>query len=238
MGSSRSRGSATAKERLRWTQELHDRFVVAVNRLGGPDRATPKGILKGMKALGNSQLNIYHVKSHLQKYRISKLIPESPTRGKLEKRSISDILPNFSSISAHQLKELLQIQTEMQNRLSDKTEVQRSLKVKIEAQGRFLERFGQSSHSKTIIGKACKSFASSTTAPLPSLSEESESLESQTEKEHESVKKQRISEEGVFPTSFEHASSTPPEFYNQTWNVPWSQLAAACQSTLDPSFLF
>jgi len=116
--------------------------------------------------------------------------------------------------------------------------VQRSLKVKIEAQGRFLERFGQSSHSKTIIGKACKSFASSTTAPLPSLSEESESLESQTEKEHESVKKQRISEEGVFPTSFEHASSTPPEFYNQTWNVPWSQLAAACQSTLDPSFLF
>jgi len=37
MGSSRSRGSATAKERLRWTPELHDRFVVAVNRLGGPD---------------------------------------------------------------------------------------------------------------------------------------------------------------------------------------------------------
>jgi len=38
MGSKqRSCGSATARERLRWTQELHDRFVEAVNRLGGPD---------------------------------------------------------------------------------------------------------------------------------------------------------------------------------------------------------
>lgn len=38
MGSTRSDGSATgSKERLRWTQELHDRFVEAVTRLGGPD---------------------------------------------------------------------------------------------------------------------------------------------------------------------------------------------------------
>ncbi|TKY65823.1 Myb family transcription factor APL [Spatholobus suberectus] len=236
MGSSRSRGSATAKERLRWTQELHDRFVEAVNRLGGPDRATPKGILKVMKAMGVSELNIYHVKSHLQKYRISKLIPESPTRGKLEKRSISDILPNFSSISALQLKEVLQMQTEMQNRLSDKTEAQRSLKLKIEAQGKYLERIGQSNHSKTIIEKACKPFVAKI-APLPSLSEESKSLETQPEEEHQSAKRQRVVEEGVFTTSFEHASSTPPEFYNQTWNLSWSQLAAACQSPLVPSFL-
>ena len=35
MGSSRSDGSG--KERLRWTQELHDRFEEAVNQLGGAD---------------------------------------------------------------------------------------------------------------------------------------------------------------------------------------------------------
>ncbi|MED6148554.1 hypothetical protein PIB30_054166 [Stylosanthes scabra] len=94
MGSSRS---DNGKERLRWTQELHDRFVESVNRLGGPDRATPKGILKGMKAMGVSDLSIYHVKSHLQKYRLSKLIPESTSKAKLEKRSISNTMPNFSS---------------------------------------------------------------------------------------------------------------------------------------------
>lgn len=38
MGSSTTRSDGSAgKERLRWTQDLHDRFVEAVERLGGPD---------------------------------------------------------------------------------------------------------------------------------------------------------------------------------------------------------
>ena len=35
MGSSRS--DVAGKERLKWTQELHDLFEKAVNQLGGPD---------------------------------------------------------------------------------------------------------------------------------------------------------------------------------------------------------
>ncbi|KAL8511353.1 hypothetical protein ACS0TY_017955 [Phlomoides rotata] len=55
--------------RLRWTPDLHDSFVEAVQKLGGKYKATPKRIMQMMNVRG---LKVSHIKSHLQMYRCMK----------------------------------------------------------------------------------------------------------------------------------------------------------------------
>ncbi|TXG69808.1 hypothetical protein EZV62_004743 [Acer yangbiense] len=121
--------SLASKQRLRWTHELHERFVDAVAQLGGPDRATPKGVLRVMGVQG---LTIYHVKSHLQKYRLAKYLPDSSSDGKkADKKESGEILSNLdgSSGSLHMRKFVILFSV-----------VQRQLQLRIEAQGKYLKK--------------------------------------------------------------------------------------------------
>ncbi|XP_041028497.1 myb family transcription factor PHL5-like isoform X2 [Juglans microcarpa x Juglans regia] len=134
-GHSASAGAVISnKARIRWTQDLHEKFVECVNRLGGAEKATPKAILKLMNSDG---LTIFHVKSHLQ-YRIAKYIPDS-TEGKLEKRNSMSNVPLLDVKTGLQIKEALQVQLDVQRRLHEQLEVQRKLQLQIEEQGKQLK---------------------------------------------------------------------------------------------------
>lgn len=144
--------STDAKPRLKWTPDLHERFIDAVNQLGGADKATPKSVLKLMGIQG---LTLYHLKSHLQKYRLGKNLCGQPNGGGTNKISMipqardtmdetDGIHMSSSSLGPQtnknlQINEALQMQIEVQRRLHEQLEVQRHLQLRIEAQGKYLQ---------------------------------------------------------------------------------------------------
>lgn len=158
--------STDAKPRLKWTPDLHERFVEAVNQLGGADKATPKTV---MKLMGIPGLTLYHLKSHLQKYRLSKNIHGQATNGANkavvmsgDKMAEANATHTSNMNVAHQtnknlpINEALQMQIEVQRRLHEQLEVQRRLQLRIEAQGKYLQAVlekAQETLGKQNIGK-------------------------------------------------------------------------------------
>ncbi|GLT68619.1 hypothetical protein SLA2020_408300 [Shorea laevis] len=143
------------KPRLRWTAELHERFVDAVTQLGGPDKATPKTI---MRTMGVKGLTLYHLKSHLQKYRLGKQSSKESADNSKDASCVAESQDSGSSTTSsrmaaqdlndgYQVTEALRVQMEVQRRLHEQLEVQRRLQLRIEAQGKYLQ---------SILEKACK----------------------------------------------------------------------------------
>lgn len=139
------------KSRMRWTPELHEAFVEAVNQLGGSEHATPKGVKNLMNVEG---LTIYHVKSHLQKYRTARHKPESSSEGTSEKRFTSIEEAKSADIKTTMgITEALRLQMELQKRLHEQLEIQKKLQLQIERQGQYLQEMFET-HKKIEDGKS------------------------------------------------------------------------------------
>ncbi|KAF8392035.1 hypothetical protein HHK36_022375 [Tetracentron sinense] len=122
--------------------------------------ATPKTIMRTMDVKG---LTLYHLKSHLQKYRLGRqsykdfsdnskdvgiavsCIAES--QGTSSSSSSSSRMMVQDSNDGYQVTKALRVQMEVQRKLLEEMEVQRHLHLRIEAQGKYLQ---------SILEKACK----------------------------------------------------------------------------------
>ncbi|KAI3802124.1 hypothetical protein L1987_30250 [Smallanthus sonchifolius] len=115
-----------SKTRIRWTQDLHDRFVECVNCLGGSE----------------STFDLY-------KYRIAKYLPES-AKGNSEKKTSINTISQIENITGMQFKDALQMQLAVQRQLHDQLEIQRNLQLRIEEQAKQLKKmFDQHHQQKT-----------------------------------------------------------------------------------------
>ncbi|EXB93151.1 Myb family transcription factor APL [Morus notabilis] len=161
-----SSAAPSTKPRMRWTQELHEAFVEAVNKLGGSERATPKGIVNLMKV---PSLTIYHVKSHLQKYRTARYKPE-PAEGNSEKQSTSSEDVETKEVKTSMgITEALRLQVELQKRLHEQLENQRKLQLQIEEQGKYLQKMFEQHKKMENKLKASPSTSNDPCSPLSNI---------------------------------------------------------------------
>ncbi|MCD7453790.1 hypothetical protein HAX54_022126 [Datura stramonium] len=165
------------KPRLRWTAELHEQFVDAVTKLGGPDKATPKSVLRLMGLKG---LTLYHLKSHLQKYRLGQQAKKQyaaeqnkENNGDSSGRfSLHSSGPTTSSLSMNFMQgevpiaEAVICQIEVQKRLQEQLEVQQKLQMRIEAQGKYLQAILDKAQKRLPVNMNAPSAPETTRAQL------------------------------------------------------------------------
>ncbi|KAK7392817.1 hypothetical protein VNO78_21265 [Psophocarpus tetragonolobus] len=119
-----------SKKRIKWTKDLHELFVAAVNTLGGALKARPKAVLEMMNS---KSLTIFQVKSHLQKYRTTMYVQNTCKKG-YEERQGRDMVTELQQQICMQIEESRQLQLEIGKGIQEQLEVQRSLQMLVEEQ--------------------------------------------------------------------------------------------------------
>uniref|UniRef100_J3MWA7 MYB-CC type transcription factor LHEQLE-containing domain-containing protein n=1 Tax=Oryza brachyantha TaxID=4533 RepID=J3MWA7_ORYBR len=115
--------------------------------------ATPKTILRTMGVKG---LTLFHLKSHLQKYRLGKQSGKEASEQSKDASYLLDaqggmsVSPRVSTQDVkenQEVKEALRAQMEMQRRLHEQVEVQKHVQIRMEAYQKYID---------TLLEKACK----------------------------------------------------------------------------------
>lgn len=184
------------RPRLRWTPDLHDRFVDAVTKLGGPHKATPKSVLRLMGLKG---LTLYHLKSHLQKYRLGQQSrKQSITENSDYRTHASGTSAKSSSRNNEQggilIAEAVRCQVEVQNKLLEQIEVQKKLQMTIEAQGKYLQAVLDKAQQSLSINVNCPGSLEAMRAQLTNFNM---ALSSLTENTNEEDMKVNIIEKSI-----------------------------------------
>ncbi|MBA0725083.1 hypothetical protein Goshw_017223 [Gossypium schwendimanii] len=112
-----------------------------------------------MRTMGVKGLTLYHLKSHLQKYRLGKQSCKESTDNSKDASCVAESQDTGSSTTSssrmvaqdlndgYQVTEALRAQMEVQRRLHEQLEVQHRLQLRIEAQSKYLQ---------SMLEKACK----------------------------------------------------------------------------------
>ncbi|BAT85330.1 hypothetical protein VIGAN_04286500 [Vigna angularis var. angularis] len=127
--------SRRGKRRIKWTDDLHEPFMMIVNSLGGPEKAKPKAILDMMKS---DLLSISHVKSHLQKCR-STINMHKALQEKSEEGQRMDGVAELQVKIHMQIEESRQLQLEVRRNICQQLEMQRNLQMLIQQQSQQLK---------------------------------------------------------------------------------------------------
>ncbi|MBA0782305.1 hypothetical protein Gotri_003158 [Gossypium trilobum] len=156
--------STDTKPRLKWTPQLHQRFVEAVNQLGGADKATPKSLMRimgisGLTLLGKFQQTEICHSNKLDDYKEIRSnngnFSDGTHNQMNDKTDFTDRII-IAFIRSLQIAQALQMQMEVQRKLHEQIVVQRHLQLRIEAQGKYLQLVLKKAQ-ETLVGYSSSS---------------------------------------------------------------------------------